>query len=212
MAELERVLSDDSVGRRASSLRNLASSIRNKPGYKQQCEFEAGAIVDLANLSLVGADLEQKLSFPSGTIQDFSSSDLLRVAAISSQNSATRTGVLKWLKARLQIEDQRFIFVCVEALAGEDDFAGIRDLLKITGKDPPTGYMPFVRACLSRKNFEEAGAYARMVKNPHNRARALAHCGLGKEAIELATKTRNSQFLGEIQTILISAQKNLSSR
>jgi len=104
MAELERILSDDSVGRRASSLRNLASSIRSKPGYKQHCEFEAGVIIDLANVALVGADLERKLSFPCGTIQDFSSSDLLRVAAISSQNSATRTGVLKWLKNQLQVQ------------------------------------------------------------------------------------------------------------
>lgn len=49
-------------------------------------------------------------------------------------------------------------------MADKDDFDGIRELSKSRGDPPPIGFMPFVRACLRRKNPDEAIVYARKIK------------------------------------------------
>lgn len=184
---------------RVKALEDIARSI-GRGRYRRTCYFEVQSAQHAADVAKCSLNMEKNAKLQSGSLSRSTDSQLLLRAIKDIKNRSQRREMLKWLRQTLRIPERRFFWVCLEAMGSAGDFESIEELSQSAdrGRQPPIGLMPFVDACLKYDRETEAVKYANKIPDLRDRARALARCGLGREATELALKLRNKQLLDEV--------------
>jgi len=189
---------------RTHLLEKIARNIR-RGKHGNTCHFEVYAAQHAAIVSKKAVELEEKAGLERGSINRATNdSELLRRAIHDIKDLGKRREMVATLRRDLHIPDRRFFWVCLEAMAESGDFDSIEVLSNSAGhgRPPPIGLMPFVDACLRFKQEEEAKKYAERITDLRKKARALARCGYGKEATQLALRLRNPQLQEEIAELV----------
>jgi uncharacterized membrane protein YgcG len=171
--------------------------------YRRSNGFELQSL-QLALLSAQNAlDIEKRQNMRPGALHGASSTKLLSTAA-TIRDPARRRDALMRLRRDLKIPERRFFWVVLEALASAGDMPAV-EALSISaghGRPPPIGLMAFVDVCLRTGNENDAMRYAMRIADLRDRARALARCGRGKEAADIASKLRNQQLMEEVEALV----------
>ena len=188
---------------RAQLLEKIARNIR-RGRHGSTCQFEVQSAQHAADVAKSAKEVEKKAGLEPGTLSRSNDSELLRHAIRDIKDSAKRREVVSALRRDLRIPDRRFFWVCLDAMAEAKDFESIEALSHSAGhgRPPPIGLMAFVDACLRHKEEEEAKKYAERISDLRSKARALARCGYGKEASDLADRLRNPQLQEEIAELV----------
>ncbi|GJD05647.1 protein vacuoleless1 [Galdieria sulphuraria] len=92
-----------------------------------------------------------------------------------------RRDCLYRIKNQFKVPERRFIYNCLQGMANIGDFEEI---------------------CLRHGRLSEASQFIKLIKEPQERAIALAKAGYGKEAAELAMKWKNQRLLQQIYEIV----------
>lgn len=184
---------------RAKALEEIARRIWSGR-YRSTCYFEVQSAQHAADVAKCAHNMEKNAKLEAGSLNRMTDSMLLLRAIKDIANVNQRRDTLKRLQQVLRIPERRFFWVCLDAMASAGDFDAVQELSLSAqrGRQPPIGLMPFVDACLKYGREKEAVLYANKIPDLRDRARALARCGLGREATELALKLRNKQLLDEV--------------
>ena len=190
-------------GQRAQLLEKIARNIR-RGRHGNTCQFEVQSAQHAADVAKSAKEIEKKAGLEAGTLSRSNDSELLRHAIRDIKDSVKRREMVSALRRDLRIPDRRFFWVCLDAMAEAGDFQSIEALSHSAGhgRPPPIGLMAFVDACLRYKQEEEAKKYAERISDLRSKARALARCGYGKEATDLADRLRNPQLQEEIAELV----------
>jgi Vps16, C-terminal region/Vps16, N-terminal region len=204
-AALELVAEADMVSdykTRITALEKAAHAI-GRGHHRRSTVFELQAIQHAILVSYDAVDLEKRCELEPGALRGASSTKLLAVAA-GVRDPGRRRDALMRLRRDLKIPEQRFFWVVLEALATAEDLAAVEALSNSAGhgRPPPIGLMAFVDVCLRHGHETEATKYALRIADLRDRARALARCGRGKEAADIASKLRSQQLLEEVEALV----------
>ncbi|GJQ14117.1 hypothetical protein GpartN1_g5908.t1 [Galdieria partita] len=153
-------------------------------------------------LDLAG-ELEQTWKLEESSLKISSISHFLVSVAEQSVHisPSVRRDCLYRLKHQFKIPERRFIYNCLQGMANIGDFEGM--LILGSERHPPqTGWMPFIEICLRYGRLSEANQFIKLIKEPQERALALAKAGYGKEAAELAMKWKNQRLLQQIYELI----------
>lgn len=189
-------------GERLSALEKTASQL-SRWRHRKSNTFELQSLQQAIASSRLAVDLEKRNEISAGSLQKDSSSRLLSVAACI-RDPSKRRDALSRVRRDLKIPESRFFWVVLEALAEAGAMDAVEALSTSAGlgRPPPIGLMPFVDVCLRHKQEGEAMKYALRIADLRDRARALARCGAGKEAADIASKLRNSQLMEEVTALV----------
>lgn len=186
-----------------------AATVIGKGHNRLSCHFEAQALQHAAAVASSAIDLEKKTGLPAESLRYAHDGDLLARVILDVSDSAKRRDMLPRLKRELRVPERRFFWVCLHSMAEAGDFQSIEALSgSATGKIPPIGLTAFVDTCLKYHMDDEAVKYAVRIADPRERARALARCGRGREAADIALRLRNQQLQEEVQEL---ASRHVSS-
>lgn len=148
-------------------------------------------------------ELEQSLKLEENTLNISSISCFIVSLAEHSihLSPSDRRDCLYRVKNQFKVPERRFIYNCLQGMANIGDFEGM--LIFGSERHPPqTGWTPFVEICLRYGRQSEANQFIKWIKDPQERALALAKAGYGKEAAELAVKWKNQRLLQQIYDIV----------
>lgn len=216
-AAMELIACADSTTDGAARISALESAYSNivRWSHRRVNVFELHALHS-AILAAYGArDLERKCGIAPSTLMHSTSSDLLRFATQINDESR-RKEALQRLRKDLKVPERRYFWVVLEGLVDIDDMRAVEELSFSAGRGrpPPIGLTAFVDTCVLHGREEEAVQYAMRIPDLRDRARALAACGRGKEAADIASKLRNQQLLQEVEALVarhvtqVSLQQN----
>ncbi len=168
--------------------------------HRRSCYFEVQAVKHAATVATSAFEVERKAGLELGALRSANDSDLLAHAIRDISDPGKRRETLSSLRREIRIPDRRFFWVCLDAMAEIGDFQSVEALSNSArnGRPPPIGLLAFVDACLKYNKEIEAVKYAYRIPDLRDRARALARCGLGREATNLAVKLRNKQLQDEV--------------
>lgn len=123
---------------------------------------------------------------------DSSVSDTIRTCIVLGNHRAAEK-----IKSEFKVSDKRWYWLKVFALATTNNWLALEKFSK--EKKPPTGYKPFVEACIEAGNKDEALKYILKLADPHERAEAYARIGMAKEAAESASQAKDGELLGRLK-------------
>lgn len=168
--------------------------------HRRSCYFEVQTLKHATTVAASAFEVEKRAGLDAGTLRKANDSDLLAHAIRDIPDPIKRRETLSWLRREIHIPDRRFFWVCLDVMAEQGDFQSVEALSNSagSGRPPPIGLLPFVDACLKCGQEAEAVKYAYRIPDLRDRARALARCGLGREATNLAVKLRNKQLQEEV--------------
>lgn len=194
---------------RLSAMEKAASSL-GRWSTRRSNAFELQSLQHAIASAQNAADLEKRQGLEPGSLYEACSSELLSVAARISDPNRRRDALTR-LRRDLKIPDRRFFWVVLESLAEARELPAVEALSNSAGhgRPPPIGLMAFVDVCLRYGEEAEAMKYALRIADLRDRARALARCGRGKEAAEIASKLRNQQLMEEVEALV--ARHSMSS-
>lgn len=173
-------------------------------GYsRRSCYFEGQAVQHAAIAASNSIELEKIARMEKGSLRNAQDGDLLAHAILDIQDKKQRQNTLTKLRKQLKIPDRRFFWICLDSMAEAGDFESIKALSNSAGQGraPPIGLTAFVDTCIKHKMDDEAVKYALRITDLRERARALARCGRGREAADIASRLRNQQLLEEVQDL-----------
>lgn len=170
---------------------------------RRACHFEAQALQHAIGVASNAIEVEKRGKLEPGTLRYANDGDLLARAILDITDTTRRQDMLDRLRRELKMPDRRFFWVCLYSMAEAGDFKGIEALSHSAGygKPPPIGLSAFVDTCIKYRMDNEAVKYALRVADLRDRARALARCGHGREAADIASRLRNQQLLEEVQDL-----------
>lgn len=182
-----------------AALEKKAHSIGRGP-HRRSCHFEVQALQHAAAVASSGIEVEKRARMASGSLRHANDAELLARATRDIADARQRRDMLARLRRELKIPDRRFFWVCLDAMAEAGDFDSIEALSNSAGygRPPPIGLTAFVDACIKHHKDDEAVKYAMRIADLRDRARALARCGHGREAADIASRLRNQQLLEEV--------------
>jgi vacuolar protein sorting-associated protein 16 len=180
-----------------------AAHVIGRAQHRRSTAFELNAVQHAISSSYDAADLEKRCELEPGMLRGASSTKLLSVAA-GIRDPGRRRDALTRLRRDLKIPEHRFFWVVLEALASAEDLSAVEALSNSAGhgRPPPIGLMAFVDVCLRHGHESEATKYALRIADLRDRARALARCGRGKEAADIASKLKSQQLLEEVEALV----------
>lgn len=187
---------------RMAALEKTALTISR--GYSRRaCHFEVQAVQHAAAVANSAIDLEKRSRLSPGELRSCNDGDLLDRAVSDITDVNRRRDMLAKLRKELRIPDRRFFWIVLDSMARVGDFESIEALSNSAGRGraPPIGLAPFVDICIKYRMDDEAVKYALRIADLRDRARALARCGRGREAADIASRLRNQQLLEEIQDL-----------
>lgn len=187
---------------RMAALEKTALTISR--GYSRRaCHFEVQAVQHAAVVASSAIDLEKRSRLSPGELRSCNDGDLLDKAVSDITDVNRRRDTLAKLRKELRIPDRRFFWIVLDSMARVGDFESIEALSKSAGhgRAPPIGLSPFVDVCIKYRMDDEAVKYALRITDLRDRARALARCGRGREAADIASRLRNQQLLEEVQDL-----------
>lgn len=180
------------------------SAVTIAKGYgRRTCNFEVQALQHAKAVAVNAMEVEKIGKLEQGSLRDANDGDLLARAALTITDVGSRREMLTRLRRELRVPDRRFFWVCLHSMAEAGDFDSIEDLSLSAGygRPPPIGLTAFVDTCIKYRKEDEAVKYALRIADLRERARALARCGRGREAAEIASRLRNQQLLEEVQDL-----------
>lgn len=185
-----------------AALEKAAADIR-KGNDRRSCSFEAWALQHAVALAGSAMEVEKKGMLEPGTLRYANDGDLLARAILDISDTGRRRDMLGKLRQELRVPERRYFWVCLDSMAQAGDFDSIEALSKSAGygRAPPIGLSAFVETCVKYQKDDEAAKYAFRIVDLRDRARALARCGRGREAADIASRLRNQQLLEEVQDL-----------
>lgn len=202
LVDIHLILDVDDTQEYVKELEKAAVNVGRGHG-RRLCQFEVQALQHAAVVASCSIEVEKKSRLEAGTLRRASDGDLLARAVRGIADKAQRREMLTRLRTELRIPDRRFFWVCLDSMAEVGDFDSIEALSRSpgTGRTPPIGLNAFVDTCIKHKMEDEAVKYALRIADLRDRARALARCGRGREAADIASRLRNQQLLDEVQDL-----------
>lgn len=203
----------EETGDYVTALENAAQAIGRGQG-RRTCHFEMQALQHAADVAIWAMEVEKRGRLEPGTLRYASDGDLLARAVVDISDRAKRGDMLAKLRRELRVPDRRFFWVCLDSMGEIGDFESIEALSYSagSGQAPPIGLSAFVDTCVKYDMEDEAAKYAMRIADLRDRARALARCGRGREAAEIASRLRNQQLLAEVQDLAARHVSNLALR
>lgn len=167
------------------------------------CDFEIQTLQHASAVASCAIEVEKRGRLAPGTLRYANDGDLLARAILEIGDSNKRQDMLLRLRREVRVPDRRFFWVCLNSMGEGGDFESIEQLSNSGGfgKAPPIGLSAFVDICIKYGRDEEGVKYAVRIADLRERARALARCGRGREAADLASRLRNQQLLEEVQAL-----------
>lgn len=183
----------------------------SRSNIRKACHFEIQALQHASTVAMCAMEVEKRGRLEPGTLRHASDGDLLAHAIVDINDKTKRRDMLARLRRELRVPDRRFFWVCLESMAEVSDFESIEALSYSagSGRAPPIGLMAFVETCIKYHMEEEAVKYAMRINDLRDRARALASCGRGREAADIASRLRNQQLLAEVQELAARHVSNI---
>lgn len=187
---------------RMAALERTAVSL-SRGHSRKACLFEIQAVQHAAAVANSAIDLEKRSRLTPGHLRSCNDGDLLDKAVCDIADVNRRRDMLAKLKKELKMPDRRFFWIVLDSMARVGDFESIEALSNSAGRGraPPIGFTPFVDTCIKYHRDDEAVKFALRIADLRDRARALARCGRGREAADIASRLRNQQLLEEIQDL-----------
>uniref|UniRef100_A0A0D6R9L4 Protein VACUOLELESS1 n=1 Tax=Araucaria cunninghamii TaxID=56994 RepID=A0A0D6R9L4_ARACU len=152
--------------------------------------FESKAAEEHAKLLRLQHELEA--STKQAIFVDSSVSDTIRTCIVLGNHRAAEK-----IKNEFKVSDKRWYWLKVFALSTTNNWNALEKFSK--EKKPPTGYKPFVEACIEAGNKDEALKYILKLTDPQERAEAYARIGMAKEAAEAASQAKDGELLGRLK-------------
>ncbi|CAN8284876.1 unnamed protein product [Cochlearia groenlandica] len=150
--------------------------------------FESKAAEEHAKLLRIQHDLEA--STKQAIFVDSSVNDTIRTCIVLRNNRAATK-----VKTEFKVSDKRWYFLKAFALATIKDWEGLEKFSK--EKRPPTGFRPFVEACIDADEKAEALKYIPKLSDLVERGEAYARIGMAKEAADAAAQANDGGELLE---------------
>ncbi|PXF45364.1 hypothetical protein BWQ96_04884 [Gracilariopsis chorda] len=202
MVDIQGANQSSDPRKRLGDLEMAVKTIGKGP-YRRACHFEVQAVQHAAIVAANAIELEKKTNLEHGALRYANDGELLSKAIQEISNPGARKDVLARLRRELRIPGRRFFWICLSSMADAGDFEGIEGLSSAagSGRAPPIGFTAFVDTCLKYGKEDEAVKYASKIIDLRDRARALARCGRGREAADIASRMRNQQLLEEVQDL-----------
>lgn len=171
--------------------------------HKRVNAFELQALHHSILAAYNARDLERKCGVSTDELKGASSTALLSAASKIMDPHKRREALVR-LRKDLKIPERRYFWVVLEASVSIGDMDAVEELSKSAGRGrpPPIGFMSFVDICMQHGHEEEAVKYALRIVDLRDRARALALCGRGKEAADIALKLRSQQLMQEVEALV----------
>lgn len=152
--------------------------------------FESKAAEEHAKLLRIQHELEVQTKQP--IFVDSSISDTIRTCIVLGNHRAAMR-----VRSEFKVSEKRWYWLKVFALATIRDWNALEKFSK--EKRPPTGYRPFVEACVDADEKAEALKYIPKVADPRERAEAYARIGMAKEAADAASQAKDGELLGRLK-------------
>lgn len=182
-------------------LENTRHTLRNR--LHRHYVFEYSAIRSAISVLNSARDLEKQENLHPGTLYNSNANQLLS-AAVGIDDSKARASLLHRMRYEMKIPDRRYCWVVLKAMGRRKDFEGIRKMASGAdnfGRVPVVGFNAFVDVCLEEGQANEAALYAIRIPDLRDRARALARCGKGREAAEVAARLNSQSLMEEVAAI-----------
>ncbi|KAJ0669793.1 putative transcription factor WD40-like family [Helianthus annuus] len=155
--------------------------------------FESKAAEEHAKLLKLQHELEASTKQP--IFVDSSISDTIRTCIVLGNHRAA----LK-VKTEFKVSEKRWYWLKVFALVTIRDWDALEKFSK--EKRPPTGFKPFVEACIDADEKSEAVKYISKLADPREKAEAYARIGMAKEAAEAASQSKDGELLERLKNTL----------
>nr|BAJ33734.1 unnamed protein product [Eutrema halophilum] len=150
--------------------------------------FESKAAEEHAKLLRIQHELEA--STKQAIFVDSSINDTIRTCIVLRNNRAAAK-----VKSEFKVSDKRWYFLKAFALATIKDWEALEKFSK--EKRPPTGFRPFVEACIDADEKAEALKYIPKLSDLGERGEAYARIGMAKEAADAAAQANDGGELLE---------------
>lgn len=212
-ALVEIFLADQIADHRERMVALEKTALTISRGYSRRaCHFEVQAVQHAATVANSAIDLEKRSRLSPGELRSCNDGDLLDRAVSDIVDVNRRLDTLAKLRKELRIPDRRFFWIVLDSMARVGDFESIEALASSAGhgRAPPIGLTPFVDVCIKYRMDDEAVKYALRIADLRDRARALARCGRGREAADIASRLRNQQLLEEVQDLAARHVANIT--
>ncbi|KAI5662106.1 hypothetical protein M9H77_21429 [Catharanthus roseus] len=162
--------------------------------------FESKAAEEHAKLLRMQQEFEATTKQP--IFVDSSVNDTIRTCIVLGNHRAAAK-----VKTEFKVSDKRWYWLKAFALATIRDWDALEKFSK--EKRPPSGYRPFVEACIESDENIEAQKYIPKLSDPRERAEAYARIGMAKEAADAASQAKDNELLGRLK--LTFAQSSAAS-
>ncbi|KAG5404419.1 hypothetical protein IGI04_010538 [Brassica rapa subsp. trilocularis] len=150
--------------------------------------FEVKAAEEHAKLLRIQHELEA--STKQAIFVDSSINDTIRTCIVLRNNRAAAK-----VKSEFKVSDKRWYWLKTFALATIKDWEALEKFSK--EKRPPTGFRPFVEACIDADEKAEALKYIPKLSDLVERGEAYARIGMAKEAADAAAQANDGGELLE---------------
>uniref|UniRef100_M4C757 Protein VACUOLELESS1 n=1 Tax=Brassica campestris TaxID=3711 RepID=M4C757_BRACM len=150
--------------------------------------FESKAAEEHAKLLRIQHELEA--STKQAIFVDSSINDTIRTCIVLRNNRAAAK-----VKSEFKVSDKRWYWLKTFALATIKDWEALEKFSK--EKRPPTGFRPFVEACIDADEKAEALKYIPKLSDLVERGEAYARIGMAKEAADAAAQANDGGELLE---------------
>ncbi|KAK9153282.1 hypothetical protein Sjap_000762 [Stephania japonica] len=152
--------------------------------------FESKAAEEHAKLIRMQHELEVTTKQP--IFVDSSINDTIRTCIVLGNHRAAMK-----VRTEFKVSEKRWYWLKVIALATIRDWDALEKFSK--EKRPPTGFKPFVEACIDANEKSEAVKYIPKLTDPRERAEAYARIGMAKEATDDASQTKDGELLDRLR-------------
>ncbi|XP_010271337.1 PREDICTED: protein VACUOLELESS1 [Nelumbo nucifera] len=152
--------------------------------------FEAKAAEEHAKLLRMQHELE--VTTKQAIFVDSSVNDTIRTCIVLGNHRAAMK-----VRTEFKVSEKRWYWLKVFALVTTRDWDALEKFSK--EKRPPTGYKPFVEACVDAGEKDEAIKYIPKLADPREKAEAYARLGMAKEAADAASQSKDNELLGKLK-------------
>ncbi|KAK9150902.1 hypothetical protein Syun_009211 [Stephania yunnanensis] len=152
--------------------------------------FESKAAEEHAKLIRMQHELE--VTTKQAIFVDSSINDTIRTCIVLGNHRAAMK-----VRTEFKVSEKRWYWLKVFALGTIRDWDALEKFSK--EKRPPTGFRPFVEACIDADEKSEAVKYIPKLTDPRERDEAYARIGMAKETTDVAAQGRDGELLDRLK-------------
>ncbi|XP_050381114.1 protein VACUOLELESS1 [Argentina anserina] len=169
-----------------------SSSLFGEHNKDKDFTFELKASEEHAKLLRMQHDLE--VSTKQAIFVDSSISDTIRTCIVLGNHKAAMK-----VKTEFKVSEKRWYWLKAFALATVRDWDTLEKFSKEKNR-PPSGYKPFVEACIEADERGEALKYIPKLTDARDRAEAYDRIGMAREAADAASQANDGELLGRLRS------------